>query len=292
MTDSIHKEATVMPDKTFPLNVFSVQKIRLHWHEHMEWIYVKKGRVQLQINNTIAVLEADELAFVNSRQLHEAIPLDEDTELVAIVFNEVLIRNSGLDSTEARYFEPILNHSLLLPNFLKSDDSICRSIISSVSRLLQEFDDKKTGFELFIKGELYRLFGLIIRHHPELWNIQYAARLNDDMITTFLKYLRENSHKPITVTEAAKLVNLSPNHFCSVFKKTTGRTLIEYINLLRVNEAERLLKETVDSIEEIAFKIGFSNSTYFGRVIKKYRNMTPTHLRNYLKKTSRNHFST
>jgi AraC family transcriptional activator of pobA len=102
------------------------------------------------------------------------------------------------------------------------------------------------------------------------------------MITTLLKYLRENFHTPISVTEAAKLVNLSPNHFCSVFKKTTGRTLIEYINLLRVNEAEKLLKENVDSIEEIACKIGFSNSTYFGRVIKKYRDMSPTDLRKHL----------
>jgi AraC family transcriptional activator of pobA len=175
LTDNTHKEATVMPDKTFPLNVFSTRKIRPHWHEHMEWIYIKKGKVQLQIDNTIAVLQADELAFINSKQLHEAIPLDTDTELVAIVFNEVLIRNSGLDSTESRYFAPILNHSLLLPNFLKSDDPICRNIITSVSRLLEEFDDKKTGFELFIKGELYRLFGLIVRHYPELWNIQYTA---------------------------------------------------------------------------------------------------------------------
>lgn len=67
------------------------------------------------------------------------------------------------------------------------------------------------------------------------------------------------------------MVNLSPNHFCKVFKKITGKTLIEYLHLLRINEAEKMLVDTDASITEIAGNVGFSSITYFGRVFKKLK---------------------
>ncbi|XID92966.1 hypothetical protein ACF3MZ_00045 [Paenibacillaceae bacterium WGS1546] len=42
MTHSPHKEQTEIPDRSFPINVFFVSGIHLHWHDHIEWIYVKQ----------------------------------------------------------------------------------------------------------------------------------------------------------------------------------------------------------------------------------------------------------
>jgi AraC family transcriptional activator of pobA len=283
LTNHIQKEATIIPDKTFPINVFSVfREIKLHWHDHLEWIYVKQGEVQLQIDDTITVLHKGELAFINSKQLHGALPLGEHTEMVAVVYHETLLRNSGLDSTESRYFVPILSHQLQLPNILKVEDPLSRQIIISVSRIIEEFEDKNPGFELFIKAELFQLFGLFVRYNTELRKIKNNLNRQDDVFAAFFKQLRENYYNSISLSEAARMVNMSPNHFCSVFKKTTGRTLVEYVNILRVYEAETMLAETAWSIDEISRKVGFNNITYFGRVIKKYKNMTPTELRKTL----------
>jgi YesN/AraC family two-component response regulator len=54
----------------------------------------------------------------------------------------------------------------------------------------------------------------------------------------------------LTVEQAAKLVSLNPYHFCKTFKKLTGRTFIEYVNVYRVKEAERLLLETDLNVTE------------------------------------------
>lgn len=117
MSVKAEKETTVIPDKTFPLNVFFTRKIRLHWHDHLEWIYVREGRVRVQIDDMTEVLEKGELAFVHPKQIHGAVPLEGPGGMAAIVFNEALLRNSGLDNTESRYFSPVLTQRIMLPAF-------------------------------------------------------------------------------------------------------------------------------------------------------------------------------
>lgn len=276
-TDSL-REHTYLPDKTFPINVFHVKGIGLHWHPHMEWIYVKHGSARVQIDGLFAHLSAGEMALVNAKQLHAATVLEDRTELWAIVFNEALLRNSGLDSTEANYFSPIFSHQLSLPNFLHSDTESTAEIRASVARLVSEFESRQPGFELLIKAELFRSFGLIFRYHQQL-AIKSSPKPPKDEFTALLEYLRDHFQEEVTVSEAAKRVNLSPNHFCKIFKRLTGKTFIEYINLLRVNQAERLLMDTDLPITLVADKVGFGNLSYFNRVFKSYKQMPPSRFR-------------
>ncbi|MBY0147762.1 AraC family transcriptional regulator [Neobacillus niacini] len=279
MTNSHLKEATFIPDRTFPINIFLTKDIPLHWHDHMEWIFIKNGKARIQIDDVFVCLQKGEIAFVNSKQLHAAWMVDENTEIIAIVFNEAIVRNSGLDNTENLYFSPYLNQQLKLPNFIRKDEKHTSQIIASITNLVYEFEQKKTGYELLIKAELFRIFGLIFRNYGYLKQ-QYTNRYQKNYnLTALLDYLREHYHDEISVNVASKMVNLSPNHFCKVFKKVTGKTLIEYVQLLRINEAEKMLLETNLPVTEIAEKVGFGSITYFGRVFKKIKNASPSAIR-------------
>ena len=66
-----------------------------------------------------------------------------------------------------------------------------------------------------------------------------------------------------------------------IFKEVTSFTINDYLNVNRIKKAHRLLLETDDSITSIAEQLGYENITYFERVFKKYRNMTPLKYRNY-----------
>ncbi|WP_368668021.1 AraC family transcriptional regulator, partial [Deinococcus sp. GbtcB9] len=57
-------------------------------------------------------------------------------------------------------------------------------------------------------------------------------------------FIRKEHARPISLREAAQLVNMSVHHFCKTFKRITGRTFVEFVNLYRVNEAEQLLRTT------------------------------------------------
>ena len=283
MTVSPLKENTLIPDQTFPINVFFVSSFPLHWHDHMEWIFVRSGKTRIQIDGGYEQLQQGELAFVNSKQLHGAASLEPGTRLICIVFNEALVRGSGLDITEHHYFLPYLNQRLKWPSTMKKTDPFMDQINESFERLLTEFEGKAPGYELLVKAELLRVFGLFFRYAKQYaiqHVIQPAVRVHKGHdLSSLLHVLRERYADTFTVSEAARMVNVSPNHFCRVFKQVTGKTLIEYLHLLRINEAERLLLETDLPITEIAGNVGFSNMTYFGRIFKKMKAVTPSEIR-------------
>jgi AraC family transcriptional activator of pobA len=280
MTVSPYKENTPIPDQSFPINVFAVvHGIGLHWHDHIEWVYVKEGRVRIQIDAAYEELNKGELAFVNSKQLHGATQLTPGTELICIVFNEALVRGSGLDITELQYFMPYLQQPMKWPSLMRQTDPYIEEMNDAFSRLLGEFERKDAGYELLVKAELLRIFGLYFRYAQKDTAISSARVQQAHDLTSLLHMLRDRYSETISMTEAARMVSLSPNHFCRIFKQVTGKTFIEYIHMIRVQEAERLLIQTDTPITEICELVGFSNMTYFGRVFKKIKNATPSDIR-------------
>jgi AraC family transcriptional activator of pobA len=279
MTNNPLKETTYLPDKTFPINIFRVGGIRVHWHDHMEWIFVQEGKARIQVDAEIMTVQKGEVAFVNSKQLHSATALETGTRMLAIVFNEALVRNSGLDSTEDRYFSPIFNQKLHFPNFLQANEPLWQDIRKAIGQIVEEFEQQQTGFELLIKAELFRIFGLLFRHDRQLAASSAPRQNRKSDFTLLLQDLRSRFHSVFTVAEAAERVNMSPTYFCRRFKQVTGKTLVEYLQMLRINEAERLLVETDTPVTTIAELVGFGSITYFGRVFKAYKHHSPTEAR-------------
>ncbi|MBM7564130.1 helix-turn-helix domain-containing protein [Paenibacillus sacheonensis] len=280
MTVNPLKENTFIPDRTFPINVFMVPgEFGRHWHDHIEWIYVRKGQARIQVDGSFEQLDQGELAFVNAKQLHSAVRLAPGTELICIVFNEALVRGSGLDITEHHYFVPYLNQPMKWPTWMRTAAPYIEEMNAAFSRLLVEFTNKQPGYELLVKAELLRIFGLYFRY-AEQSTLQSPTRSQKPYdFSNLLQTLRERYQETVSVGEAARMVNLSPNHFCKIFKSVTGKTLIEYMHMLRVQEAERLLLDTDYPVTEIASLVGFSNMTYFGRVFKKVRSKAPSAIR-------------
>lgn len=68
---------------------------------------------------------------------------------------------------------------------------------------------------------------------------------------------------------------MTPTYFCHVFKRSTGRTLTEYVNMLRVQEAEALLRGGRHTVQEIARMVGYSDAGYFARVFRTCKGISP-----------------
>ena len=126
MTVSPYKENTLIPDQSFPINVFPFHGIHLHWHDHIEWVYVKEGNVRIQIDAAYEQLNKGELAFVIPSSCTARYSLTPDTEFICIVFNEALVRGSGLDITELHYFVPYLQQPMKWPSLMRRQILILR----------------------------------------------------------------------------------------------------------------------------------------------------------------------
>jgi len=99
------------------------------------------------------------------------------------------------------------------------------------------------------------------------------------MVQEIIFYIHDNFMHHIELKSLAELTGVSHQFLIRLFKKATGKTPIEYINLYRIKESKKLLKYTSLSIKEICFEVGFENPYYFSRVFKKLEGNTPSRFR-------------
>jgi YesN/AraC family two-component response regulator len=83
----------------------------------------------------------------------------------------------------------------------------------------------------------------------------------------------------LKLREAAAKAFMNLPYFSACFKKTMKMTVTNYITILRVNHAARLLKETTIPVTEVCFESGFKTIAYFDRVFKKLMGVSPREYR-------------
>lgn len=97
-----------------------------------------------------------------------------------------------------------------------------------------------------------------------------------DKVCTFIN---ERCHDRVSQPEAAAIAGMTPQAFSRFFRKTAGKTFVDYLAELRVSQACRLLIETDLSVVEISLRSGFNNLSNFNRRFRKFRKESPRQFR-------------
>lgn len=92
-------------------------------------------------------------------------------------------------------------------------------------------------------------------------------------------YLKENFRGSVLVSDMADYLGMSSGHFASCFRESFGQTPHQYLMNLRLDDAEKCLKETDIPISEIAAGLNFSSQSHLTTALKKYRQLTPGEIR-------------
>lgn len=96
-----------------------------------------------------------------------------------------------------------------------------------------------------------------------------------DVVYKVIEYIKANYRRHISLEEVAQTTYMSRTYLSSLFKKETGYSLSEYINLIRVDRAQTFLVDSDMSIAEIARMCGFEDQSYFTKVFRKVTGVTP-----------------
>ncbi len=102
-----------------------------------------------------------------------------------------------------------------------------------------------------------------------------ALQTGNQLINDVLGYIRKNYMEELTLPVLADTFHISKEYLSRLFKKETGTNLFSYIMEMKLNEARTLLSDTEMTLEDIAFKLGFSNGNYFSKVFKKNVGQSP-----------------
>jgi AraC-like DNA-binding protein/ligand-binding sensor protein len=96
------------------------------------------------------------------------------------------------------------------------------------------------------------------------------------------QFIDERKGDDISMSDVAKVVNVSTFYFCKMFKKTTGLTFTEYLSQVRISKAKNLLLNPHMRVSEIAYEIGYQSLTHFNRTFHRIVGQSPTAYRKSL----------
>lgn len=254
--------------------------VHAHIHDYIEIIYVVSGDYQILLNNKDYCFGVGDMVLINSNEIHNIISLSEGfNKYIVIKFEPEMLYTTSQSLFEMKYVMPfILNESTHQKIFKK--DEIEETIIPNIiNEIHQEYTNKSYGYELAIRANIYNLFLYILRH----WNAQHVDLnikhdMNKDLVQRLqivFNYIENNYQNSITSLAMANLCNLSYSYFSRLFKMIMKRSFSEYLNYVRISNAEKLLITSELNITEIAFKVGFSSSSYFIQQFKHYKKISP-----------------
>ncbi|PRX62449.1 AraC-like protein [Cohnella sp. SGD-V74] len=237
-----------------------------HFHSYFELYCLLSGTRDYFVRDSTYAVEAGDLVFIGPNALHRTLLAgDPAHERIVVHIDDRYVRDA------------LGEHAELLLGPFEAAAPIVRlrgeqrlRLDALTSRMLEELRTRPPGFELALKTAVAELLLLSARavhagHAPE-------ASLSSPMhrkMSEIVRYLNASYGEPIKIGELAERFYISPYHMSRSFKAATGFTLIDYLNLTRVKEAQRLLRETQLPITEIAARTGFDNFSHFGKTFKK-----------------------
>ena len=150
-----------------------------------------------------------------------------------------------------------------------------------ITRLFGEIlDSLRQGTDfprlLHASGALAYLLSLLIQKRPE--NQRENADAVSQVAETII-YMSDHLAEPLRVPALARMAGLSPAYFGERFKAQTGCSPREYLHLLRIHRACRLLQDTALSVKEIASQLGYQDQFHFSRQFKTFQGMSPSQYR-------------
>lgn len=254
-----------------------------HWHEEMEWIYFQKGDFPVWINTKEYQVHAPAFMCIHPEELH-ALILEKDGIESAVVFPVDILCFERYDAAEAKVLGPLAEGKLRMPVLCRSGDAAFEELSAcykEIEQMLRQMKEQKNMLYLNIKAKMLELIAVAYKY--DLFTRQVREDREEsgtvENLKKVLQYIGEHYGSPIRLSELAELVNMNEQYFCRYFKKNIGKTITEYINMIRVEKAATALAETEDKIIDIASACGFDNIGYFIRRFKKEKDMTPSEYR-------------
>jgi AraC-like DNA-binding protein/mannose-6-phosphate isomerase-like protein (cupin superfamily) len=249
-----------------------------HWHAQVEVNFLYSGALTYQMASHLVDLREGDVAMFWGGQPHQAISVNPGTELVAI--HLPLVHFFRLRLPASLMHRLTRGATLVTRQEGHADSETFRRL---TSYMVGEDSDRR---EHAIDELLLRLnrvnfepFTLFDSEDATEFADEPVEMANFKNVIDICAYITENFRDDIGSTDVASFVEIHPKYAMSVFKKSTGMTLNEYITLLRLSYAQSLLLEDDLTILDIAMESGFGSLSTFNQSFRRFSGLTPSEFR-------------
>lgn len=252
-----------------------------HFHPEIDILLVLKNHGEYISGDRIGRLEPGTLIMNGPNIPHALHPRETDEEdwsrpsLVVLQFSAESLGEELLARAEMNAVRQFLEEASRGFEFFGKTRRDAESILLEM--------EKQDEFERLLS--VWRLLQRLARDPEDrepMASSAYAPSLREasiDRIDRVIRHLQKHKAESIELAAVADLAGMSPKSFSRFFKQYTGKTLIRYVNELRVGEACKRLLETREPVTEIAYEVGFNNLSNFNRRFRELKGMSPREFR-------------
>jgi len=253
------------------------------WHERLELFVPLDDRVLFQMGGQRVELGPGDLLIVDNLKLHHVVDFPGfDTRAIVVSFLPEFVYSLGSPSHDYAFllpfYSPLNCGARVLP--LPSHPAAAAAL-----RELLECRFGEPEGALQRAGCKARLLGLLLElarrfRTSEVVQWEFLRQQERSLrLKKLFDHINAHYAEKLSVAEAARLVAMSQPQFMKIFKRVAGMTLVSYLNHVRLANGSRLLRETSQTIAEIASAVGFSDQSYFDKRFKRAFGQTPKEFR-------------
>lgn len=259
----------------FPVEYYYVDRrhpryqMPFHWHNEWEILRVLDGTLEISLDDEQYSLGQGDILLIRGGVLHGGEP--ENCVYECLVFDLYGIFR-GMEMVKP-YLRPFYRQTIL-PKSLYSGGG---EVPDAVAGLMEVFSKGSGCAELETLAGLSRLFAWIHSNGAYITGEEGGSRT--DRIKPVLEYIESHYSQPLTLENLAEVAGMNPKYFCRVFRSLTHRSPVDYLNFYRIEQAAHMLSSTELSVTEVGNRCGFWESSYFTKVFRKYKGVTPVRYR-------------
>ncbi|GAB6990007.1 AraC family transcriptional regulator [Paenibacillus pini] len=252
-----------------------------HYHDAYEILYLVSGDIYYFIGDKTYQVVGGVLLFINENELHKLVNSSYSTfERITLIFKKEYLQ---------QFFTSVQISDLLA--FFESGYSALKMsgqdqhfIENLFQKMIREGEKKARGYEQYQQILLLELLLFLNRKVFDNEQEQIVdSNRTHKKIFDIVNYVNEHYMHKIKLTDISQHFDISPSYLSRTFKEVTGFTFIEYINNIRIKEARGLLNNSTYNVAEIADKVGFDNTSHFGRTFKIIMGVSPLSFRKRVK---------
>ena len=229
----------------------------LHMHRCFEIILLLEGSMTVTIEKKEYVLSAGDMIFVKPNFIHSLKTADTSRHVLCIFAPELI----------AAISDELIKYLLTSP------------VIRSVPELYRQiFENTREDMDIGgVKGFLYTVSNLFYKQLD--FTKEDTATRKKHLLQKILLYVDENVGQPCSITDLAEYLDYAPAYLSRFFYTNIGMSYSDYVRNIKISHACYLLRNTRESVIDIAAQCGYGAISSFNRNFKKMTNCNPTEYR-------------
>ena len=275
----------LFPLKNYPTpNGYYIAKDKLdepwyamHFHDSIEIAILAKGTCNQIINGTEYFMPTYTYMIMWRQDYHKFYDFSPDNLLYNLMISPSLLPEGILQKLEATPSDKICT----LPK------EVGKTVISIMDTLAQSQNFNQSYMPQLATSLCQNLIEIFFCHYKTHPTSKIVS--NESIIQNALIYINSHYSEPLSLNDIAQYANCNATHLSESFHKKMNMTIKQYITILRIKKAKKLLVTTNTPVSTICYESGFSSLASFNRNFLELENLSPSAYRKALtNKTSYN----